>query len=267
MSMRLADLSRWPLPPMTTPREGVYLLSPMEHTWQLMPTHLRWIQACTKRYGFDDEDETLRHLLYIANSETPKQKKLIFRIKRCLHCHVGARGSQHPKVALKAKIHRFQWQWLQNVTSKCNIKSIEKSIRVICDFYQSRVQEASLKSTEEGIAKEREIFSIRRECDKRLLTAINDDDVLALDNKNKMTQGCDMKDELRSDPAACSPEATLAAIRHCQVGRGSASYATAMNETAEETKERRAKEIVVEQSEEAQKAKMLIRKVLGSIMA
>lgn len=263
MSLRLGDLSRWPLPPMASPREGVYLLSSVEHAWELMPTHLQWVQDCTLRYGFDDNDETLRHLLYLANLESPKQKKLIFRIKRCLHCHVGARGSQHKKITLRAKIHQFQWEWLQNVTQKCEIKSIEKCVRIICDFYQSRVQEASIRSTEEGVAKERELFSVRRETDARLAKALEDGSN-TLQTKIK-TEGCDL-DTLESDPAACSAEETLTAIRKCQVGRGSTSYSTALGETAEETAARRSKEIAIEQSEEAKKDRLLIRKALGSVM-
>mmetsp|Transcript_10964 Transcript_10964/g.16145 ORF Transcript_10964/g.16145 Transcript_10964/m.16145 type:complete len:264 (-) Transcript_10964:98-889(-) len=262
MSLRLGDLSRWALPPMASPREGVYLLSSVEHAWELMPTHLQWIQDCTARYGFDDDDETLRHLLYLANSESPKHKKLIFRIKRCLHCHVGARGSQHKKVILRANIHQFQWEWLQNVTNKCEIKSVEKSVRIVCDFYQSRVQEASLRSQEEGVAKEREMFSVRRESDARLAQALEDGTYLQAKNE---TQGCNL-DSLQSDPAACSAEETLKAIRKCQVGRGSTSYSTALGETAEETAARRSKEILIEQSEEAKRDRLLIRKALGSVM-
>ena len=99
--------------------------------------------ASTERYGFESLGETLRHLIYIANLEDPKVKKLIFKVIRCLHCHVGARADQHAKVELEARIHTFHWEWLSKVQGSCNIKSIEKVVRVICDFYQSRVNQAS----------------------------------------------------------------------------------------------------------------------------
>lgn len=114
------------------------------------------------------------------------------------------------------------------------------------------------------MAKEHELFSVRRETDGRLAKAMeaNDSD----STFNCPREGCVLEDDLQSDPAACSAEETLAAIRKCQVGRGSSSYATALGETAEETAARRSKELLIEQSEEAKKDRLLIRKALGSVM-
>ena len=68
------------------------------------------------------------------------------------------------------------------------------------------------------------------------------------------------KDSANDDPAACSQEEINEAIKRCQVGRNSASYAIAMKETPEETQARREKEIVIEESEETKKAREQIRK-------
>merc|ERR1712194_37219 len=64
------------------------------------------------------------------------------------------------------------------------------------------------------------------------------------------------------DPAACSAEDIANAIRMCQVGRNSSSYAVALEETPEETAARRAKELIVENSAEAKKARELIRRTV-----
>ena len=143
-----------------------------KHKTALMPIQLQWLQECATKYGFADVDETLRQLIYLANSEPSTNKRLIFRIKRCLHCHVGARASQHAKVDLVAQVHAFQMQWLQNVTEKCDIKSLEKSVRIICDYYQSRVKQAEQEGGGKGVVKERELFSVRREEDPRLAKAL-----------------------------------------------------------------------------------------------
>mmetsp|Transcript_24531 Transcript_24531/g.53149 ORF Transcript_24531/g.53149 Transcript_24531/m.53149 type:complete len:290 (-) Transcript_24531:124-993(-) len=287
MSMRLPDLARWPLPPMDGARSAdtVAVLAPVTHTWPLMPIQLKWLERCTTKYGFDNVDETLRHLIYLSNAEPNANKRLIFRIKRCLHCHVGARASRHVKVDLVAQVHAFQMQWLNVVTDKCDIKSVEKSVRIICDYYQSRVKQAELEEEGGGVGKELELFSVRRAEDPRLAEALARNAAANTNNdagenyapnststtasndtgRNGGKMGCDLKN-LASNPAACSAEETLEAIRRCQVGRGSTSYAEARGESREETEKRREKELKVEESDEAKKERKLIGKALGSVM-
>jgi hypothetical protein len=162
---------------------------------------------------------------------------------------------------------------LENVTLKCEIKSLEKSVRILCDYYQSRVKQAGLEDEAKGVEKEIELFSTRREEDPRLAAALaklsgdeEDPNSAANDTgREGGKMGCDLKD-LAGDVAACSEEATLEAIRRCQVGRGSSSYAEARGESKEETEERRKKEVEVEQSDEAKKERELIGKALGSVM-
>jgi len=272
MSIRLRDLSNWPLPPhQSSVRDNVRNLSPVSHEWQLMRIHVTWLEDCTIRYGFDNVDETLRHLIYLSNSEPIKHKRLIFRIKRCLHCHVGARAGQHPKVSLTANVHQFQLQWLQTVTEKCSITSVDKCVRIICDFYQSRVKEAAnIKGSRQeqeaaGRLRETEIFGKRRSEDERFTNALSTWHTCCKQkDEEKQLQQKEIPDlkDLASDPAACSDQDSAAAMARCQVGRSSASYAALMGETAEETDARRAKELMMQDSEEAKKNRAFIRKVL-----
>lgn len=275
--IRLHDISRWPLPPRASDSRAadyVATLAPTRHVWPLMPIQHQWLVECTAKYGFDDIDETLRHLIYVANSEHSANKRLIFKIKRCLHCHVGARASQHAKVSITTQVHTFQLLWLASVTSKCDIKSIDKSVRIVCDFYQSRIKQAiNEDSAEAGAKKELEIFSMRRDEDIRLTAALNTNAGNETDEKKAVghettlegNHGCDLKD-LANDPAACSMDETLEAINRCQVGHGSHSYAEARGETSEETERRREKERKIEESEEAQQKRKMIGKALGSVM-
>lgn len=290
MSIRAYDLSRWKIPTGRSPQETVHLCSPLSHIWEVMPIHAQWLKECSVRYGFENIDETLRHLIFYSNAESNKTKRLIFRIKRCLHCHVGARAGQHKKLSLKLTIHQFQWQWLSAVTRNCSIPSVEKSVRIICDFYQSRVKEVEIK---EGLKaaerRELEIFGTNRSCDYRLTVAlsqwrrrVNSDDDESLGDGDTVKENeqvyvnnvNDMKNPQEKllaggniqDAAACSDQDIRAAIARCQVGRNSAYYAAAKGETAEETARRRAKERAVENSEEFKQARALIRKTLGSVM-
>jgi len=178
---------------------------------------------------------------------------------------------QHPKVDVDVRIHQFQFQWLIKITEKCEIASVEKCIRIICDFYQSSVKKAFREAKKDGLERELELFGMNRQTDKRLKVAVSewksnlDANQSEKEVITKHKIGCDLK-ELAQDQAACSEEDTLAAIRRCKIGRGSSSYADALGETKEETAARRAKELVVEQSKEAKENRALIRRALGGVM-
>ena len=126
------DLARWPAPkwkgPLPETNENGQPFNPHIDTYPhhmlvplpslpLMPVHLSWVLSKTVEWGFSDPSETLRHLIFVTISEPSNNKKLIFRIKRCLHCHVGARERDHGKVEVEGgvQLYRFQVEWLENV--------------------------------------------------------------------------------------------------------------------------------------------------------
>lgn len=250
-----------------------------------MPIHNEWLLSCVDRYGFDDVDEVLRHLIYLANSESKANKKLIFKTVRCLHCHVGARADQHKKINLGTisgtnvdaeeggtiiAIHTFHYDWLTRVTDICKITSVEKCVRIIIDYYQSRVKQVYHSDGQKAAAaKELLLFGKNRHDDPRYAAVLQRDnnpksktDQSAIATKAETSNNA----SIGNDPAACSQQEIDDAIKRCQVGRNSASYAIAMKENPEETQARRAKEILVEDSEETKKAREQIRKALGSPM-
>lgn len=222
-----------------------------------MPIHNEWLVRSVDRYGFDNVDEVLRHLIYTANSEPKPLKKLIFKTVRCLHCHVGARAHQHVKIDLvQIAIHTFHYEWLLRVTEACKIASVEKCVRIIVDYYQSRVQQVFHSEGPKAASnKELELFGRNRHEDPRYIAVLQQEEN---EKENEPKQRAVAAD----DPAACSQQDMIAAIQRCQVGRHSATYALAMKETAEETKARRAKEIVIEESDESKLARIRIRQAL-----
>ncbi|GMH85617.1 hypothetical protein TrVE_jg5194 [Triparma verrucosa] len=282
------DLARWPAPkwkgPLPETSENGQPFNPHIDTYPhhmlvplpslpLMPVHLSWVLSKTVEWGFSDPSETLRHLIFVTISEPSNNKKLIFRIKRCLHCHVGARERDHGKVEVEGgvQLYRFQVEWLENVKETCSIKSVSKCVRIICDYYMSRIKAASIeasKSTASVEAKtgdevESEIFTMKREHDSRVKVArlkmegvsSEDDQVVQI-----------LSDEIQSLPTSCTPEETLAAIKKCQVGRAAATFAEANLESPEETSRRREEEEKVENTQEMKQMREVIRKTLGSVM-
>jgi len=90
--------------------------------------------------------------VFSVNTESKETKRLVFKIKRCLHCHVGERADQHKKVQVSlVYVYAFQLAFLESVVKNCPVRDIDKALRVICDFYMSRINEAQIaKSRDEG---------------------------------------------------------------------------------------------------------------------
>ena len=77
-------------------------------------------------------------------------KKLIFVVIRCLHCHSGARAGHIPKRDKALPLFAFQLQWLRAVQLRSAHPTVEKTVRVLCDYYR--------KVTSDSPAKEAELF-------------------------------------------------------------------------------------------------------------
>jgi hypothetical protein len=302
MSIRSSDISRWPLPPSRTAQDKVRMCLPIKQIWPVMLIHNDWLLSSQKKYNFDNVDEILRHLIYTANSEPSTIKKLIFKTIRCLHCHVGARADQHIKINLGTTvttksnaseadeedensttndpiiaIHTFHYEWLSRVTESCNIASIEKCIRIIIDYYQSRVKQVFHSDGKDAsMKKELELFGKNRIDDPRfqeVLASLKKDEEVNDDEEKDVNDDAsnddntpDNDDTHNDDPAACSKDDIAQAIQRCQVGRNSKSYSIALKESSEEYELRRKKEIIIENSDESKAARIKIGKALGSPM-
>ena len=159
-------------------------------------------------------------------------------------------------------VYKFQKDWIDTVVEKCSVKSSHKAIRIICDYYMSRTEQARIESGDAAANEvETALFTAKREHDSRVKVAA---DRMAGSEEKGVVQILD--DDMAEDPGACSAEATLAAISHCQVGRCSATLAEAMKETAEETHVRRMREKEKEDTPEMREIRKIICKTLGSVM-
>ena len=145
-----AELARWPAPPVG----AVTALQP--HAWPVYHDHFDWLDEITSKYKFADAGETLRHLLFVANGEAPPVKKLIFLSVRCLHCHAGAgsAGDGIPKKPKPMAVFGFQSLWLEAVMKRSGHPTIEKTVRIVVDYYR--------KVTSDAPGVEAELFWRRR---------------------------------------------------------------------------------------------------------
>ena len=139
-----AELDRWPKPPPTAAgAEASPLALLPAQPWPLYYDHFDWLDEVASRYAFADAGEVLRHLVFCANGEPPAVKKLIFLIIRCLHCHSGARAGHIPKKSKALSVFAFQHQWLQAVQQRSKHPTVEKTVRIICDYCAPRLAHTS----------------------------------------------------------------------------------------------------------------------------
>jgi hypothetical protein len=136
-----AELRRWPSPAVQPVAGGGVRLNLVCREWPLYHDHYDWIDEVAVKYGFADAGEVLRHLVFVANSEPPPVKKLIFLSIRCLHCHAGQRAGSIPKKEKAAPLFEFQLQWLAAVKERSKHPAIEKTVRIICDYYRKATSE------------------------------------------------------------------------------------------------------------------------------
>lgn len=102
----------------------------VRHVWKLCKDQHQWLLES------GSPDQLLRELIDRANRESKARKKLIFKIIRCLHCHQGVRAGFIPKVDLDMCIYEHQMEWLKLVKEHCGHASVEKTVRIILDFYR-----------------------------------------------------------------------------------------------------------------------------------
>ena len=127
-----AEQRRWPHPPHASGCRGALEC----HEWPLYLDHYDWLDEVASQYAFADAGEVLRHLVYTANGESAQVKKLIFKVVRCNHCHSGARAGHIPKRPKSLALFDFQLVWLQAVRARSEHPSLEKTVRVLCDYYR-----------------------------------------------------------------------------------------------------------------------------------
>ena len=78
-----------------------------------------------------------------ANGENAVTKKAIFLKIRCGRCHAGAgsAGAGITKTDRTLGIFSFQADWCHAVKQRSEHSSVEKTIRVILDYYQKACQD------------------------------------------------------------------------------------------------------------------------------
>ena len=104
--------------------------------WTVTKVQKSYIEKIAEKYSVDISWVVTRLILQ-ANREDNKRKKFIFRVVRCDNCTQSSTGGY--KVPLQLELDAMHAKWLENVFEKCNHASVDKTLRILLDFYISVV--------------------------------------------------------------------------------------------------------------------------------
>ena len=104
--------------------------------WTVTKVQKSYVEKIAEKYSVDISWVVTRLILQ-ANREDNKRKKFIFRVVRCDNCTQSSTGGY--KVPLQLELDAMHAKWLENVFEKCNHASVDKTLRILLDFYISVV--------------------------------------------------------------------------------------------------------------------------------
>ena len=100
--------------------------------WTITKVQHEYIHKIAKIFNMDVSSVVTRLILQ-ANKEDNKRKKFIFRVVRCDNCSQSSTGGY--KVQVNLELESLHVKWLENVHKKCKHASVDKTLRIILDFY------------------------------------------------------------------------------------------------------------------------------------
>lgn len=77
--------------------------------------------------------QLVERLIRTANTEDRQTKKMIFKVVRCHQCHQSSTGGVKATVSLS--LPKNYVLWLEKVKENCDHASVDKSLRILLDFY------------------------------------------------------------------------------------------------------------------------------------
>ena len=116
-------------------------------TWTITKVQAEYISSMVSKRRLDQVDAVssgkfpdgaswmVTRLILQANSETKKTKSHIFRVVRCHNCSQSSTGGT--KVDIELSLRKEHVQWMENVYKACKHASIDKTMRILLDWYMA----------------------------------------------------------------------------------------------------------------------------------
>jgi len=100
---------------------------------------IEWLEEVVAKYSLPSPSHVIQSLMRKANSEPPKTKRLIFLVIRCRRCLQHQKGGTKQDCTLE--LTSQQWQWLEMIRNCSRHSSVDKTLRIIADFYMPLFKE------------------------------------------------------------------------------------------------------------------------------
>jgi hypothetical protein len=114
-------------------------VAPQGRLWTITVPQQRWVAETERRFGVSATEIAVA-LIKNANHQSVEVKKYIFRVPRCNNCGVGGlRGGLKTEQSLSLAPEHFTW--MTNVHEKCAHGTVDKTLRIILDYYMGKCQE------------------------------------------------------------------------------------------------------------------------------
>ena len=124
-----------------------------QRAWTLCCNQVLFLREIAAKYGYASDGAVLRRLVDVANAEPSNRKRFIFTVPRCGRCFQHTRGGEKESATLELPV--YQIQWLTAVQRRCKHPSVDKTVRILLDFYRGVVgaaaqREAAIFDTREA---------------------------------------------------------------------------------------------------------------------
>jgi len=111
--------------------------------WTVTRVQAKYVQDMVDKFDLEGTSDLLdgrswaiTNLVTQANKEDKKTKKLIFRIVRCFNCQQG-NPTGGEKTQISFDMRPLHLKWMENVHKQCGHSSVDKTMRILVDFYMS----------------------------------------------------------------------------------------------------------------------------------
>jgi hypothetical protein len=104
------------------------------HELLVCPDQSEWLQSNMRQYGYGSISAILSILVHFCNREAKARKSVIFRNPRCRRCTAATTGGK--KTLIRLGMSAEHWAWLSSVSAKCGHTSVDKTLRILLDWYK-----------------------------------------------------------------------------------------------------------------------------------
>ena len=127
--------------------------------WTVTVPQAAWLETTSKQFGVE-QSAVVAALVTHVNRQPPGTKKYIFLVVRCQNCGAGGQKGGF-KTTLRLDLADEKILWIERVQERCKHKSVDKTLRIILDYYIGKCREEPALLSSELLMRD-EIATLKR---------------------------------------------------------------------------------------------------------